>query len=113
MSQLVPIFFNVLTPVFTLIIVGFVAGPRLKLQVDTLTRLAYFVLIPAFVFDVLGQAEFPAGLAARMVIFVQVVFILSALVAFIVALSIAAFAVWVASGGLLSPPPPPPPDPGW
>ncbi|MBU2875296.1 cytochrome b/b6 domain-containing protein [Marinobacter salexigens] len=35
------------------------------------------------------------------------------LVAFIVALAVAAFAVWVASGGVLSPPPPPPPDLGW
>ncbi|WP_298447518.1 cytochrome b/b6 domain-containing protein [uncultured Marinobacter sp.] len=33
--------------------------------------------------------------------------------AFVVALAVAAFAVWVATGGLLSPPPPPPPDLGW
>ncbi|RBW49754.1 cytochrome b/b6 domain-containing protein [Marinobacter sp. F3R11] len=35
------------------------------------------------------------------------------LVAFIIALAIAGFAVWVASGGLLPPPPPPPTDLGW
>lgn len=85
MSQLLPIFFNVLTPVFAIIIVGYIAGPRLGLKVDTLTRLAYFVLIPAFVFDVLSRAEFPPGLAVRMVIFVQVVFILCALGAYLVA----------------------------
>jgi cytochrome b len=35
------------------------------------------------------------------------------LVALIIALAIAGFAVWVASGGLLPPPPPPAPDLGW
>lgn len=35
------------------------------------------------------------------------------LIAFVIALAVAAFAVWVATGGLLSPPPPPPPDLGW
>ena len=35
------------------------------------------------------------------------------LLALVIALAIAAFAVWVASGGLLAPPPPPPPDLGW
>ncbi|WP_100639738.1 cytochrome b/b6 domain-containing protein [Marinobacter salexigens] len=35
------------------------------------------------------------------------------LIALIIALAVAAFAVWVATGGLLSPPPPPPPDLGW
>lgn len=33
--------------------------------------------------------------------------------ALVVALAVAGFAVWVASGGLLAPPPPPPPDLGW
>lgn len=35
------------------------------------------------------------------------------LIAFVIALLVAGFAVWVATGGLLSPPPPPPPDLGW
>ncbi|WP_144821975.1 cytochrome b/b6 domain-containing protein [Marinobacter piscensis] len=35
------------------------------------------------------------------------------LLAFVVALAVAGFAVWVANGGLLAPPPPPPPDLGW
>ncbi|WP_144821979.1 cytochrome b/b6 domain-containing protein [Marinobacter piscensis] len=35
------------------------------------------------------------------------------LLALIVALAVAGFAVWVANGGLLAPPPPPPPDLGW
>ncbi|MGY6586810.1 MAG: cytochrome b/b6 domain-containing protein [Wenzhouxiangella sp.] len=34
-------------------------------------------------------------------------------VAFIVAVTIAVAAVWIANGALLSPPPPPPPDLGW
>jgi len=35
------------------------------------------------------------------------------LIALVVALAVAGFAVWVANGGLLPPPPPPPPDLGW
>src|SRR5690554_2240987 len=35
------------------------------------------------------------------------------LIAFVIALAVAVFAVWVATGGLLSPPPPPAPDLGW
>ena len=34
-------------------------------------------------------------------------------IAFVIALLVAAGAVWVANGALLSPPPPPPPDLGW
>ena len=64
MNELPSIFFNVLTPVFTVILVGYFAGPRLKLDVPSLTRLAYTVLVPAFVFDVISKADFPAGLAA-------------------------------------------------
>jgi predicted permease len=85
MSQLPSIFFNVLTPVFTVILVGYFAGPRLRLDVQSLTRLAYFVLVPAFVFDVISKADFPAGLAVRMVLFVQVIFVACALAAWIVA----------------------------
>ncbi len=85
MSQLPSIFFNVLTPVFTVILVGYFAGPRLRLDVQSLTRLAYFVLVPAFVFDVISKADFPAGLAVRMVLFVQVIFVACALAAWVVA----------------------------
>lgn len=35
------------------------------------------------------------------------------LLALVIALAIAVFAVWVANGALLAPPPPPPPDLGW
>ncbi len=85
MNELPSIFFNVLTPVFTVILVGYFAGPRLKLDVPSLTRLAYTVLVPAFVFDVISKADFPAGLAVRMVLFVQVIFVACAVAAWVVA----------------------------
>jgi predicted permease len=56
MAQLLTIFLNVLTPVFALILVGHLAGPVLRLDSRTLSRFAYFILTPAFVFDVLGTA---------------------------------------------------------
>ncbi|MCA9932238.1 MAG: hypothetical protein KC419_27325, partial [Anaerolineales bacterium] len=61
--QLVEIFFNVITPVFALVLIGYLAGPRLGLEARTLSRLAYFVLIPSFVFNVMSSAKMEAALA--------------------------------------------------
>ncbi len=69
MSQLLPIFLNVLTPVFLLVFVGYLAGPKLKLEARTLSRFAYFILIPAFVFDVLSKAHIQAGLAVQVTVY--------------------------------------------
>jgi predicted permease len=73
MAQLLTIFLNVLTPVFALILVGYLAGPVLRLDSRTLSRFAYFILTPAFVFDVLSAATIQAALAVRMSIYIVVV----------------------------------------
>jgi predicted permease len=67
--ELLGIFVNVLAPVFALAALGYFAGPRLKLEARTLTRLAYFVLIPAFTFDVLSTARIEPQLALRMTVY--------------------------------------------
>ena len=64
--QLFSIFINILLPVFALVVTGYVAGPRLQLDARTLTKFAYYVLVPAFIFNVFKDAVIPAGLAARM-----------------------------------------------
>jgi predicted permease len=85
MVQLLTIFLNVLTPVFALILVGYLAGPILRLEARTLSRFAYFILTPAFVFDVLSTATIQAALAARMTIYIVVVHLGCALAGFAVA----------------------------
>lgn len=70
---------------FLLVLLGVVVGPRLQLDSRTMSRFAYFVLTPAFVFDVLSKAVIDATLAARMTVYILLVHVLCALVAFGVA----------------------------
>jgi len=71
--QLAGIFLNVLLPVFALVITGYFAGPRLGLSARTLTRYAYYILVPAFIFNIMSKAKLEAGLAVRMIIFIIIV----------------------------------------
>ncbi len=85
MPQLINIFLNVLAPVFLLILTGYLVGPRLQLEARTLSRLAYFILTPAFVFNVLSQTRIELGLAGRMISFITLVYLGSVVVAFVIA----------------------------
>jgi malate permease and related proteins len=85
MSELLGIALNVLVPVFVLVALGYIVGPRLQLEVRTLSRLAYFVLTPAFVFNVLSRTRIEANLAGRMIGFITVVYLLTILAAFVTA----------------------------
>jgi predicted permease len=78
--QLASIFINVITPVFGLVVIGYIAGPRLGLEARTLTRYSYYILIPALIFNVIASAQVEIGLAARMIIYALVVHIALALV---------------------------------
>ena len=86
MTQLIAIFFNVITPVFALVLIGYIAGPRLNLEARTLSRTAYFVLIPAFVFNTISTADFEAAVALQMVGFITAVYAVVSLLALIVGL---------------------------
>ena len=83
--QLIEIFFNVITPVFALVIIGYVAGPKLGLQARTLSRYAYFILVPSFIFNVMSTAKMEANLAVRMVGYTLVVHLAIAGLAFVIA----------------------------
>lgn len=85
MPQLLSIFLNVLVPVFAIVLLGFFAGPRLQLETRTLSRLAYFVLTPAFVFNILSRARIEAALAGRMIAFITLVYVVTIVVAFVLA----------------------------
>jgi len=46
--QILKIFIDIVTPVFFLISLGYYVGPRLELDARTLSRTAYFLLVPCF-----------------------------------------------------------------
>jgi predicted permease len=83
--ELGSIFLNVITPVFACVLIGYVATGRLQLEARTLSRLAYFVLVPAFTFNVMVSAETNAQLVTRMVAFILLVHVGVTLVGYAVA----------------------------
>ncbi|MDX1606882.1 MAG: AEC family transporter [Candidatus Competibacterales bacterium] len=83
--ELGAIFVGVITPVYTLVAVGYLFGRRLGLQAQTLSRYAYYILVPAFVFKVMSTADMEARLAAQMVGYILVVHVTVALAAFLLA----------------------------
>jgi hypothetical protein len=85
MGQLFSIFLNVVTPVFGLALIGYLAGPRLGLEARTLSRTAYFIFVPAFVFNIFSQAQVEIDLAARMMAYIFVVDVACGILGFIVA----------------------------
>ncbi len=85
MAQLATIFLNVLVPVFLLVGLGYLSGPRLGLDSRTLSRFAYFILIPAYVFEVLSTAQIGAALAGRMAAFAVAVHLGCAAAGYLVA----------------------------
>ena len=85
MNQLFPIFLNILAPVFVLVLIGYVTGPRLKLEASTLSRFAYYLVTPAFTFNIFSAAEIRADLAVRMAVFIVAVTGATVVVAWLVA----------------------------
>lgn len=61
------LFVDVLGPVVLLVAVGAFAGPRLGIAASSLSPLAYWVLGPAFVFNLFAASGLEAGTVARLV----------------------------------------------
>lgn len=83
--QLLSVFLNVVVPVFAVALIGYVAAPRLKLEPRTISRTAYYIFAPAFVFDLLTRETIGLEQALRMVAFVLVVYTICGLLGFAVA----------------------------
>ncbi len=79
------VFLNVIAPVFVILTVGYFVGPRLGLEARTLSRIAYFVLIPAFNFGVMVDIDIQAAMAIRMVAFATAVHVALAILAVLTA----------------------------
>jgi len=62
------VIFDVLAPVAILVGLGAALGPRLHIDVGGLSRLAYNVFGPAFIFAVLAGADLERGVVARLVL---------------------------------------------
>ena len=77
--QLAHIFITVITPVFGLVLIGYAAGPALKLEARTLSRAAYYLFIPAFVFDVISKARVEASALGVMVFYGVAIVLVTAL----------------------------------
>ena len=61
------VIFDVLAPVAILVGLGAVLGPRLNVDIGGLSRLAYNVFGPAFIFAVLAGADLDRGVVVRLV----------------------------------------------
>lgn len=85
MLELAAIFLNILLPVFSLVLIGYLAGPRLGMEPRTLSKLAYYILVPAFIFNIFSKAEVQLELAARMALYSIVVTLGAVTVAFVMA----------------------------
>ncbi len=81
MSELASVFLNVIMPVFGIVVLGYLLGNRLNLQALTLTRSAYFVFVPAFIFDAISKVKVPLDNVLKMVCFIALTHILAAAVA--------------------------------
>lgn len=66
-GELGAIFLDILTPVFLLVALGFAFARRLSVDPQPLARTAYFLLAPAFIFEVLATSTLGGATVIRMV----------------------------------------------
>lgn len=81
MSEIISIFLNVIMPVFGIVLIGYLLGDRLNLQAQTLIRAAYYVFVPAFIFQAISGSRIPLDHAAKMICFIVIAHLLTALAA--------------------------------
>lgn len=83
--QFLKVFIDIVTPVFFLVLLGYLVGPRLNLDAKTLSRTAYYLLVPAFVFNILSQLNINIAIAGQMIAYTTITHIGAALFAFVLA----------------------------
>ena len=81
MTELVSVFLNVIMPVFGIVLLGYLLGGRLQLQAQTLTRAAYYVFVPAFIFDAISKVKVPLDNVLKMVFFIALTHLIAAALA--------------------------------
>ena len=83
--QFLKVFINIVAPVFFLVFLGYIAGPRLNLDAKTLSRTAYYLLVPAFVFNIFSQVDIEMARAGQMIAYTTITHILAASAGFVIA----------------------------
>lgn len=81
MAELFFVFLNVILPVFGIVLLGALLGGYLELQARTLTRAAYYVFVPAFIFQSISMADVPLTSVVKMLSFILLTHLLAVLVA--------------------------------
>lgn len=82
--ELLSIFLNVVLPVFGIVAIGYVLGPWLRLEAQTLSRAAYYVFVPAFVFKAISTSRVELGSTLMMVLFMTLAHLVFAALGWIV-----------------------------
>ena len=83
--QIFTLFLDNVAPVFGIVLIGYIFGPRLQLDARSLSRVAYYVFLPAFVFNAISTAVFTMAEAAQAVGYIVLVHVSCALIGFTVA----------------------------
>lgn len=83
MSELSSILFNTLAPVFLVVAAGFVVGRRFDLDPRPPARAAFYIFVPAFVFDVLVGSDLGSTTIVRVVVALGATSISAAVVAWL------------------------------
>lgn len=81
MTELLVVFVNVTLPVFCVVLLGALVGGRLQLEARTLTRSAYYVFVPAFIFHSISNAQIEFSAAVAMIIYIVLVHLTGVLIA--------------------------------
>ncbi len=81
MTELFFVFINVTLPVFAIVLIGALAGGRLQLEARTLTRTAYYVFVPAFIFHSISTAHIELASAVSMIGYIILVHLLGVAIA--------------------------------
>ncbi len=76
MAYIVFVIFNVLVPIFIPVLAGYYFHKRFTLNVDTLTKIQFYVMIPAFLFMNMYTIQLDARLFFKIVITLVLAFIL-------------------------------------
>jgi predicted permease len=84
-TELLAIFLDVVAPVFAIVGIGYLVGPRLGLDAKTLSRAAYYVFVPAFTFDVISRSRVPLASAGRMAAYAIATHLAFGAIAFVLA----------------------------
>ncbi len=66
--ELAALVLDVLGPVVAVVALGALAGPRLRIDIASLSSLAWWVLGPAFVFDLFVAGDLAGGVVARLAV---------------------------------------------